>query len=96
VTGCEKFPEGDLVSWAGETWFLNSSRGTAREDLQLDLEREVCRARSSSLHLVPTLAKLEPEGLHLCARFSGKVIGPLLGKLPGRWSSTPTRRRLII
>jgi hypothetical protein len=72
VTGCEKFPEGDLVSWSGDTWFLNSSRGTAREETA-DLERDVCRSHSSSLHLVPTPAKLEPEGLHLCARFSGRV-----------------------
>ena len=28
VTGCTAFPEGDLVSWEGDSWFLNSSRNT--------------------------------------------------------------------
>ena len=28
VTGCEEFPEGNLVSWEKTNWFLNSSRGT--------------------------------------------------------------------
>ena len=28
VTGCEEFPEGNLVSWENTNWFLNSSRGT--------------------------------------------------------------------
>ena len=28
ITGCEEFPEGNLVSWEKTNWFLNSSRGT--------------------------------------------------------------------
>ena len=28
ITGCQAFPVGDLVSWEGDSWFLNSSRGT--------------------------------------------------------------------
>ena len=28
VTGCEEFPEGNLVNWEDSNWFLNSSRGT--------------------------------------------------------------------
>ena len=32
VTGCEEFPVGNLVNWEETNWFLNSSKGTARDD----------------------------------------------------------------
>ena len=32
MTGCEEFPVGNLVNWEETNWFLNSSKGTARED----------------------------------------------------------------
>ena len=30
ITGCKAFPEGDLISWQGTEFHLNSSAGTAR------------------------------------------------------------------
>ena len=67
ITGCRAFPSGDLVSWEGDSWFLNSSRGTVREgehpqarEETADLESEVCADTSTSLHLVPVPSKVRP------------------------------------
>ena len=103
VTGCEEFPEGNLVSWEKTNWFLNSSRGTvffnitlmvnsniyqARKET-LDLERDVCRSRNLSLHMVPYKLKVikscclpifslwfqfDPESLHMCTKLSGEAV----------------------
>jgi len=72
ITNCEKFKSGNLLSWETGNWFLNSSQGTARMEM-LDLQRDVCAPRTSSLHLIPYKLSFEPESLHMCTKFSGKI-----------------------
>ena len=73
VTGCKDFPEGNLVNWETSNWYLNSSRGTARQMETMDLESDVCRSRELSLHLVPYKLKFDPEALHMCTKLSGSA-----------------------
>ena len=72
MTGCEEFPVGNLVNWEETSWFLNSSKATAREEF-LDLEQDICRSRNLSFHLVPYKLKFDPETLHMCTKLSGQV-----------------------
>lgn len=72
ITNCEMFKSGNLLDWENGNWFLNSSRGTARMEV-LDLQKEICAPRTSSLHLIPYKLKFDPESLHMCTKFSGKI-----------------------
>jgi len=72
ITSCEKFKSGNLLDWETGNWFLNSSRGTARMEM-MDLQSEICAPRTSSLHLIPYKLSFEPESLHMCTKFSGKI-----------------------
>ena len=72
ITNCEMFKKGNVLDWETGNWYLNSSRGTASMEM-LDLKSEICAPRTSSLHLIPYKLSFDPESLHMCTKFSGKI-----------------------
>ena len=88
ITGCRAFPQvlanlifflsskycqGNLLSWEGVEWHLNSTRGTARRE-DVEVEGEVCRPPIPSLALLPLPSPFSPVALHACTRVSGQVV----------------------
>merc|ERR1719410_279112 len=72
ITNCETVKTGNLLKWDTANWYLNSSRGTARMEM-LEYENDVCAPRTMSLHLIPYKLTFDPESLHMCTKFSGKI-----------------------
>ena len=71
-TTCSQELRGDIISWEEAEWSLASPRNTTVVEL-LDLERDVCPRRNSSLLLVPQRMSFT-EGLRLCRKLSGEMV----------------------
>ena len=74
VTGCRAFPQGDIVSWHKDVWFLNGSKSYT-ETSYLDLETNICPIKTTSHFFIPYLMNREPAGAHMCRKFSGTLAG---------------------
>ena len=75
ITGCKESVQGDLVSWLEDTWFMNGSLQTSREET-LRFKGDVCKDLTQSIHLIP----LPVKGLHygadqVCNKLAGHVAG---------------------
>ena len=72
-TTCSQQLMGDIISWETTQWSLVSPRNSTVVEL-LDLERDICPGGNTSLLLIPQRMSFT-EGLRLCRKLSGKMLG---------------------
>ena len=73
ITGCKELLEGNLLSWQGTEWQLNSSSGAKEKEM---LFEDICKeGQDSSLALIPYTMSMVPRALHQCSRLGGQVAG---------------------
>ena len=69
MTGCKAFPEGDLFSWEGDSWFLNSSRNTVCSQIpdgkSSQYKNLYFQAREESADLEKEVCQSTSTSLHL-------------------------------
>ena len=72
ITGCKELLEGNLLSWEGTEWQLNSSSNATEKKM---LVEDICGEQESSLALIPYTMSMVPRALHQCSRLGGQVAG---------------------
>ena len=72
ITGCKELLEGNLLSWEGTEWQLNSSSNATENEM---LVEDICGEQDSSLVLIPYTMSMVPRALHQCSRLGGQVAG---------------------
>ena len=72
ITGCQESSVGNLLSWEGTNWQLNSSSNVTKSELPFN---DICGSQDSSLALIPYTMSMVPRALHQCSRLGGQVVG---------------------
>ena len=72
ITGCQESSVGNLLSWEGTNWHVNSSSNVSKSELPFN---DICGSEDSSLALIPYTMSMVPRALHQCSRLGGQVVG---------------------
>ena len=72
ITSCKELLEGNLLSWEGTEWQMNSSSNATEKEM---LVEDICGSQDSSLALIPYTMSMVPRALHQCSRLGGRVAG---------------------
>ena len=74
MTSCTSFLVGDVLSWATTAWILRGQQNLSIKE-EMELDKDVCQSRETSLHLVPYAMNYKYSSLDVCSKLSGEIAG---------------------